>query len=91
MYFSIQWWCIAVALKKFPGTTQLNIIQLMHNWQHIGAQKQLFLDSAMINASSDKENAVMCYSQQHFQYPWCLEVVEKVMLFCPKVITHEDT
>ena len=44
-YHTIDWKGIASMLRKLKKSKQMSYLQLIHNWQHIGSQKQQFLKS----------------------------------------------
>ena len=84
---------LSQALSRFKGATQINITQLIHDWQNISRQKQIFFESMMENKADDMKDVSLKYMEKHFKCPVCYEKVESPLhfVFCDKVIDDTES
>ena len=92
-YDSVLWRSLATAVNKFNNISRINVVQLMHNWQNTGTQKQLHAMAALANVSQQERDASLKYSKKHFLCPICRVTLETNLYFvtCPVLIKEEHT
>ena len=90
-YDAVLWRSNKSALDKFNRSTKTNVLQLVHNWQNTGSQKQKFFDSSMRGKDSSLREASEKYSKKHFVCPLCRIHMETPLHFvqCPKLISAQ--
>ena len=90
-YDSISWASLSQALLKVKHGMRLNLIQLVHNWQHTGYQKMQFAQSRT-KSSIDVSSSLSRMPETHFRCPFCKTETEVPMhfVFCSVAAMEDD-